>query len=136
MGTPVVVTGRHRPHELVFLALALVLGLAYTLGAPPPQSAAAEMPMWLVRLWAVGLLAHGVTGAASVVLPLRWDRALWLEAGSMLIGFGALLIVGAAAFSYAGLWRALLGGGLCFGWAVANLVRAVQIRRDFRRLSS
>jgi hypothetical protein len=131
---PVVITGRHRPHELVFLALALVLGLAYTLGAPPPQSAAAEMPAWLVDVWAAGLLVHGVTGAASVLLPWRRDRALWLEAGSMLIGFGALLLVGAAAFSYAGT-GALLGGGLCFGWAVANLVRVFQIHRDLRWLS-
>lgn len=131
----VIITGRHRPHEIVFLGLAVMIGLAYTLGAPPPRSAAAEMPPWLVDLWSWGLLLHGVFGLAAIVLPLPRDRALLAEAGSMLIGFGALLMVGTAAFSYAG-WAALLGGGFSYAWALANLTRAYQIRRDLKSLPS
>lgn len=129
----VVVTGRHRPHEIVFLIFALITGLAYTLGAPPPQSAAAEMPPWLVHLWATGLLLHGAIGLAAVLLPLPRERGLLAEAGSMLIGAGALMMAAAAAFSYAGA-HALLGGGLTLAWAIANLVRALQIRTDLRSL--
>lgn len=129
----VVVTGRHRPHEIVFLMLALVIGLAYTLGAPPPQSVAAEMAPWIVDLWAFGLAAHGVIGLASVLVPMRTDRALLVEAGSMLIGTGAWAMAAASTFSYAG-WRALLGGGLSFAFAAANAWRAFQIRRDVRSL--
>lgn len=129
----VVITGRQRPHELVLLGFALLIGLAYTVGAPPPRSSAAEMPAWLVRLWAVGLLVHGVAGLAAVFVPGPKGRSLLAEAGSMLIGAGALLVVAAASFSYAG-WGALLGGGFLLAWAVANVVRAFQIRRDLRSL--
>jgi hypothetical protein len=132
MGRPVlVVTGRHRPHEIVLLLFALVTGLAYTVGAPPPRSAAAEMPPWLVDLWAIGLLAHGVIGLAGVLLPFNLERRLWLELGSMFIGTGALCLVAVVSFSYAG-WAALLGGGLCVAWAVANQARAWQIYLDLR----
>lgn len=126
------ITSRHRPHEVVFLALAVAIGLAYTLGAPPPRSAAAAMPPWLVYLWAAGLAAHGILGLAGVYWPSR-DRGLLLELGSMLIGAGALAFVAILTFAYAG-WGALLGGGLCVAWAVANLARAAQIRADLRAL--
>lgn len=129
----IVITGRRRPHELVFLALAVVLGLAYTLGAPPPASAASEMPPWLVHAWAAGLLLHGVVGLTAVFLPLQKDRALLAESGSMLIGAGTLVMAAASAFSYAGS-AALLGGGLTLAWAIANLVRVFQIRRDLKSL--
>lgn len=132
----VIITGRHRPHELAFLLLAVTVGLAYTLGAPPPQSAAVLMPRWLVDMWAWGFLIHGVSGVLAVLAPRRQlERGLWLELGSMLIGIGAPLLAGAAAFSFVG-WKALLGGGLTLAWAAANAVRAGQILRDLRSLRS
>jgi hypothetical protein len=91
------------------------------------------MPPWLVDLWAIGLLAHGVTGLAGVLLPFAQERRLLLELGSMFIGTGALLLVTVVAFSYAG-WSVLLGGGLCGAWAIANQVRAWQILRDLRKI--
>lgn len=129
----VVVSGRHRPHEMLFLALSVLLGLAYTLAAPPPQSHAAEMPPWLVHVWAGGLLLSGVVGLAAILVPFRVERALLLELGAMLVGAGALVVTTAAVFAYAG-WSGLLGGGFSAAWALANLARAGQIWRDLRGL--
>lgn len=130
----VVVRSRHSPHKLALLGLALLTGVAYLLGAPPPQSLAAQMPTWLVHAWAVGLLLHGAAGFAGVFAPRRHlDRGLGVEVGAMLFGAAALLVVAAASFKYAG-GAALLGGGLAAAWAVANVWRAAQIRRDLRQL--
>jgi hypothetical protein len=114
----------------VFLAFAVTVGLAYTVGAPPPRSAATEIPPWLIEVCSTGLLVHGLTGLAAAFVPMRLYRALLVEAGSMLIGAGVLVVFAAAAFAYSG-WVALMGGGLFLAWAIANVVRAVQIRRDF-----
>lgn len=128
-----IVTGRHRPHQLLLLALSVLLGLAYTVAAPPPQSHAAEMPPWLVHLWSIGLLLSGVVGLAGVLLPFRIDRGLGLELGAMLLGAGALTVTTAAVFSFAGT-QGLLGGGFGAAWALANLWRAGQIWRDLREV--
>lgn len=130
----IVVTGRHRPHELLFLALSSLFGVAYTLAAPPPQSVAATMPGWTVRIWAIGLLVSGVSGLASTLLPLRLDRGLSVELGAMLIGAGALVVTTTAILSSAGLSRGSFGVGFCSAWALANLWRAFQIFRDLREL--
>lgn len=127
-----VVAGRRRPHELLLLLFSLLIGLAYTLGSPPPQSVAASMPEWNVRLWAVGLLVSGAVGLAGAVLPLRLDRGLWAEFGAMLIGAGALLMATAAIFQYGGIARGSFGAGFCLAWMLANLWRALQILRDLR----
>lgn len=129
----VIVTGRHRPHQIAFLALSVLFGLAFTFGAPPPQSVAALMPQWLVALWAVGLLLSGVLGLVGIAAIRRVQTGLLLEVASMLLGAGALTIVTFAVFAYSG-WKGFFGGGLCVAWAVANLVRAGQIRRDLETL--
>jgi len=128
-----VVAGRHRPHEIAFLLFSLMVGVAFTLGTAPPQSVAATMPEVTVRVWAIGLLVSGVVGLAAVLPPLDVRLSLQLEAGAMLIGAGALLVVTVAVFNYAGL-RGLFGGGFCAAWLAANLVRAVQIHRDLRNI--
>lgn len=125
----VIVTGRHRPHQVLFVGLSFVLGMAYTVGAPPPQSLAALMPAWLVHVWAIGLLASGVLGGVSLAIADRPERGLWLEAAAMLIGAGALVVALVAIFVFAG-WRGLFGAGITAAWAGANLWRAWQIRRD------
>lgn len=135
-GRPVIViAGRHRPHELVFLGLALTFGVSYSTAAPPPQSAAASMPPWLVTAWAVALGVSGAVGLLAVLVLHRWwhEAALWAEAGSMLVGAGALALITAAIISYAGA-TASFGIGFCVAWAVANLARAWQIRRELREL--
>jgi hypothetical protein len=126
----VVITGRHRPHEILLLVVSLVTGLAYTIGAPPPQSVTALLPGWAVRVWAVGLAASGVVGLVGVFS--RRDWSLQVEQAAMLLGAAALLWYTAAVLPFG--WRALFAGAVSIGWAVANLTRAAQIRRDLKGL--
>jgi hypothetical protein len=129
MGRPVVViSGRHRPHELLFLALGVLLGAVYTLGAPPPESLAASLPSWALKVWAVGLLAHGLVGLFGAIIPTRYS--LELEQASMLLGAAALVWYTGAVLPFG--WRASLAVGFSVAWAGANLWRAAQIRRDLR----
>lgn len=111
-----------------------MLGLAYTLGSPAPQSVAATMPPLVVRVWAAGLLMSGVVGLAACLLPLDIRTGLRLESGAMLIGAGALTVTVASIVSTTGLGRGSLGIGFCAAWLVANLIRAYQIRTDLREI--
>lgn len=127
MSRPVVViSGHHRPHELLLLAVSLLTGLAFTIGAPPPSSVAALMPGWALHVWSLGLAVSGAVGLAGVLTRRSWS--LQLEQAGMLIGAGALVWYGAAVAPYG--WRALFAGAICLAWAGANLARAAQIRRD------
>jgi hypothetical protein len=124
----VVISGRHRPHEIFLLAVSLLLGLAYTLGAPPPTSVAALMPDWAQHVWAGGLLLSGVVGLLGALTQRSWS--LQTEQAGMLLGAAALFWYAAAVAPYG--WRALFAGAVCLAWAAANLTRALQIRRDLR----
>lgn len=135
----VVVTGRHRPHEVLLLALSILVGVSYTIGAPPPTSVAALMPPWLVHTWAFGLLASGVIGLLSLIGGRgSLERRMRLELGSMLLGAAAILLSTEATFQYAigvgRLGQALLSGGFGLAWAAANIVRAFQARQELREL--
>lgn len=136
MGAPrlVVLTGTQRPHELVFQGLALLVGAVYLLGAAAPNSVAALMPVWAVRLWAGGLLLSGLLTVVSVVMRRRLESALRVEQAAMYFGAAALVWAGYAIFVYAPTTRALLAGGFCLAWATANAIRAEQCRRDLRRI--
>lgn len=122
----VVVSGRHRPHELLLLVVSLVTGLAYTIGAPPPASVAALMPAWALHVWSAGLLVSGVLGLAGALTQRSWS--LQVEQAGMLIGAAALVWYTGAATPYG--WRALFAGLVSVAWAAANIARAAQIRRD------
>lgn len=129
----VIVTGRHRPHELALLVVSAVLGAAFLLAAPPPTSVASQMPHPYVVAWAAGLLVSGVVGLIGCLAPVAAARGLLLEVGGMLVGAGALLTVLVEVFAFAG-WRGLFSGGFVAAWIAANLVRVWQIRRDLRQL--
>lgn len=129
MSRPVVlISGRHRPHEILLLVVSLVTGAAYTVGAPPPQSVSALMPGWALHTWSVGLALSGALGLIGVLL--QWSSSLQLEQSSMLIGAGALVWYTAAVAPFG--WRALFAGAISVAWAAANLARAIQIQRDLR----
>lgn len=121
-GPLVVISGRHRPHEILLLAVQVITGVAYSIGAPPPTSMAALMPAWALLVWAVGLAVSGVLGLAGVVWSPR------VEAAAMLIGAAALIWYAGALVPFG--WRALLAGAISIAWAAANLWRALQIRND------
>lgn len=126
MSRPVVVlAGRHRPHEILLLVVSVLIGAAYTLGAPPPGSLAALLPGWAVLVWAVGLAASGVVGLVGVAYSMR------LEAAGMLLGAGALVWYAGAVAPFG--WRASFACAISCAWAGANLWRAWQIRGDLRR---
>lgn len=129
----VVLTGKHRPHELMFQAFSLLAGLVYLIGAPPPASVASLMPEWMVRTWAAGMVVSGLLSAAGLAVR-QLATSLRLEQAAMLFGAGALIWVGYAVFAFAPASRALLSGGLCLAWALANAVRAAQCQRDLRRI--
>lgn len=124
----VVVSGRHRPHELLLLVVSLVTGVAYTIGAPPPTSVAALMPAWALHVWSAGLVASGVIGLVGALSRRSWS--LQVEQAGMLIGAASLIWYTAAVVGFG--WRALLAGAISVAWAGANVVRAWQIRRDLR----
>ena len=124
----VVVSGKLRPHEILLLAVSVVTGLAYTIGAPPPTSIAALLPGWAVLVWAVGLTCSGILGLTAVVAHRRWS--LQVEQASMLLGAAALVWYTAAAVSVG--WRGLFAAAITVAWAAANLARALQIRTDLR----
>jgi hypothetical protein len=124
MSRPLVIAGRHRPHEILFLVVSVVTGVAYTIGAPPANSLAASLPSWALSVWAVGLAASGVIGLIGVLWSMRF------EAAGMLIGAAALVWYVAAVVPFG--WRALFAGLISAAWAGANLWRALQIYRDLR----
>jgi len=125
MSRPVVViSGRHRPHQLFLMAVSLMTGLAYTLGAPTPSSLTALLPGWALLTWSVGMLVAGAVGLYGA-----W-RSLRLEQTGLLLGAAALIWYVAAVVPFG--WRALLPGAICVAWAAANVVRAAEIQRAVR----
>lgn len=131
MTHPVAVSGRHRPHEVLLLAVSLLVGIALILGAPAPGSITALLPRWEVHVWAAGLAVSGAAGLAGCLWRPGTERAMWLEAGAMLTGAGSLLFYVVALLAL-GDPRGILAGGITAAWMAANLVRAGQIRRDLR----
>lgn len=129
MGRPlVVVSGRHRPHELLLLAVSVVTGVAYTVGAPPPTSIAALMPAWALHVWSAGLAISGILGLVGALTRRGWSLAV--EQAGMLIGAASLVWYVGAVVPFG--WRGLYAGLVSLAWAAANLARAMQIRRDLR----
>jgi hypothetical protein len=129
----IVVAGRQRPHEVLLLAVSVLVGAAYLLGSPPAASVAALIPRWEIKAWAVGLLLSGLLGLVAI---WRWrdiELALRLELGAMLSGAGALLIYVVAVFTAAAL-SGLLAGGITAAWMAANVWRAWQIRTELKGL--
>lgn len=124
-----VLSGRHRPHELLLLVVSVVTGVAYTCGARPPQSIATALPGWAVAVWSVGLAASGAIGLLGALTSRQWS--LQVEQAAMLLGAAALVWY-CAAVAQVG-WRALFPAAISLGWATANVVRFGQIRRDMRR---
>jgi hypothetical protein len=125
MSRPVVViSGRHRPHEVLFSAVALIVGAAYTFGAPPAASVAALLHGWQLHVWSVGFAVSGVVSLGGILWSPRVEQA------GMLIGTGALVWYAAAVAPFG--WRALLAGLIAAAWAGANVWRAMQIRRDLK----
>jgi hypothetical protein len=129
---PVVVAGRHRPHEVALLAFSAVLGLAFVIGAKPPGAIESQMPGWLRWTWYLLLLASGVVGIVSIVLDDIY-AALTCERAAMWGQSAAWSIYALGIFALGG-WRGLAAGGLCLVLAAASVARLRQIFREMRLL--
>lgn len=126
-------TFRHNPYEELMLALSVLLGVAYSFLVPAPTSVAATQPTLMIRLWAVGMAVSGVAGLVGCWWRSDIVRGLRLELAGLYIGAATLGLYAAAAFGYAGA-RALGSGLVLAAWAVAHLLRIVQINGDLRAL--
>lgn len=129
----VIIGGRRRPHELMLLLFSLVAGAAMLLGAPRPNSMTEEMNTTLVTLWAVGLFLGGLIGIWGCYTRNNLARGLLLERAGELISAGAAFGYAMQVVSING-GRAGFAAGFCIAWAVANVVRSLQISNDLRSL--
>lgn len=136
MSDVVVVTGRRRPHEVMFLAASALVGVAYLAGAAPPPTAVEQLlnerAGWVQPLWYVLLAAGGVVGLVGCWLPDQITGML-LERVALAVGAAAIVMWVIAIWWAAG---PPAFGGLAFFmlWAAANLWRIVQINTDLRRI--
>lgn len=127
--TPVVVTGRHRPHEVWFLAFSAAIGVAFVAGIGPPGTVEQLMPGWVIWTWYVLLLISGVTGLASLVLRYPY-QALVLERAAMWGQAAAPALYGLALLRFG--HTALFAVGFCVAWSAASVWRMVQISQELR----
>lgn len=128
----VVVLGSLRPHEVMVLVYGTYAGTIY-LVAPPPSALVETAGTTYTRVWAAGLVLSGVTGLASLLRRLSLPFRLQIEQGAMLMGAGALLLVTFAAWRLPG--RGWFTIGLAGAWAVANVIRMIQIRRELKKIT-
>lgn len=131
----VLVTGRHRPHELLLLAVSVLLGASYLIRVPAPQTLTAAVPRWVVILWAVGLVASGIIGLTGCLWRGDVTVGLGLERGAMLMSTAALVLISSVIVSVTGM-RGAFSAGITIAWALANVYRIAQISTDLRRIAA
>lgn len=129
---PIVVTGRHRPHEALFLAFSAVSGVAFVLGGRPPNTLQQLLPGWLLWTWYLLLLASGLIGLVSITLSDLY-RALVLERAAMVgqMAAPALYGIGLAA---TGQTSAVFASAACLTWTAASAWRGWQVHQGIRAL--
>lgn len=126
----IVVTGRHRPHEVMFLVLSALTGAAFVAGAKPPTSVEQLVAPWVLWTWYLLLLGSGVIGLVSIALPDTY-RALVLELAAMHGQTAAPLMYGLALLA-AGLPAAGFAVLFFCGWSAASAWRGWQVWMGIR----
>jgi hypothetical protein len=126
--TLVIVSGRHRPHEVLLLAWSLIFGVSGLASAPAPGSIVAMVPPWEVGAWSAMLAGSGAVGLVGISLR-RSQAGTWLELAGMLFGSAATLMYCVAVVVAAGS-RGMFAAGLVAAWTLANLWRACQLCRE------
>lgn len=110
-----------------------MIGIAYLVIAPVPESLAATLPAWLLTGWAA---LTAVSGAVTLAgCWWRGERGMRIELGGLLMNAGALAVFASAVFTFAG-YRALWSGGFAIAWAGANLWRSAQVLKDLKAIRS
>ncbi|MEV1321947.1 hypothetical protein AB0J14_38365 [Micromonospora arborensis] len=128
----IVVTGRHRPHEVMFLILSALAGGAFVVGAKPPTTVEQLAAPWVLWTWYLLLLASGVIGLVSITMPDTY-RALVLESAAMVGQTAAPLLYGLALLA-SGVPAAGFAIAFCLSWAGASVWRGWQVWRAVRVL--
>ncbi|WP_229401905.1 hypothetical protein [Micromonospora okii] len=128
----IVVTGRHRPHEVMFLVLSALVGVLFVAGARPPTSLEQLVAPWVLWTWYLLLLGSGVIGLVSIALPDAY-RALVLELAAMHGQAAAPLLYGLALLS-TGSGAVGFAAGFCAAWAAASVWRGWQVWQGMRVL--
>lgn len=126
----IIISGKHRHHELLLLAFSVLAGVAFLLGAPR-SAVTQQLDETLVNVWAVGLTVSGVVGLLGCFWRNNLERSLLLERSGLLIGAGAVLGFAMQVYSVAG-GRGLFTAGFYLAWALANVARSLQIGKDLR----
>lgn len=93
-----VVSGRNE-FQLYMMFLVAIVGLSLLLSSPAPTSVEALYPKWVIYVWAVGLLAGGLTNLFGVLW--KWNdllTSLYVEMASLVQLFLAGLIYSVAGF--------------------------------------
>lgn len=130
--TTIIVTGRQRPHEVMFLIVSALAGAAYLCGVKPPLTLEQLVDPWVLLAWYWLLLSSGVIGLVSIAWPSGY-RALVLESAAMQGQTAAPLLYGVALAS-TGEPAAWFAVGFCFTWAGASAWRAWQVWQGMRVL--
>lgn len=131
----VVATGRRHPHEVFLLVFSVAGGLAFLLGAGPPSSLEELLPRFVLYAWYWALLLGGVLGLLGCYWRHNVELGLALERGGMMLATAAGLLYVAAILSLA--WPQGVGAAIYIGsYAVACLVRTLQITRDLHRIGT
>lgn len=124
----IVVTGKRRPHEVLLFAYSIGAGIALPLRDSLPPS----MQGWNIP-WAVALVLSGVIG----LVGCYWRRSLWtglsLERAGLLFNAACTFCYAVSVFTSYGRSGAF-SAGFVTAWAVANVVRSLQIGNDLRSL--
>lgn len=131
----VLVTGRHRPHELLLLAVSVLLGVSYLVRVPAPQTLTATVPRGVVLLWAGGLVLSGIIGLTGCLWRGDITIGLGLERGALFMSTAALVLIGAVIIAATGM-RGLFSAGIVVAWGLANVVRCYQITKDLRLIAA
>jgi hypothetical protein len=129
---PILVTGRHRPHEVLFLAFSTAIGIAFLVGARPPNAIEQLVPGWVLWSWYLLLLASGGIGLIGIAQANAY-RALVLELAAMHGQVAAPLLYGLALLS-TGQPSVGFAATFCLTWAGASAWRGWQAYRGIRVL--
>lgn len=124
----VVRDGRH-PFEISFFVAAVLAGAGGLLYGRTSTALSRLLPPWEVTAWDTALLIAGLLGLVSLIA--KFPFGLLVERVSLLL-FGGLLMTQGIAISVAAVLAPT--GLLMTGFAVACIVRVVQISRDLGTL--
>lgn len=128
----IVVTGRHRPHEVLLLAISALLGAGFVSGVKPPSTLEQLVHPVVLWTWYVLLLSSGVIGLVGIAIRDTY-RGLVLELAAMHGQAAAPLLYGLALLSI-GNGAVVFAVAFCLAWSGASVWRGVQVRQGMRAL--